>query len=409
MKIRSITTFFDPADFPVEDSLAKLAMFAQAAKKVCNKAGFEVQSLRLATSPFGGWITNWSKSAIAELAVDLEQRVIQSGFGYFSLGTAHPEEPEAYQAIPAILEATKNTFVTGSMTGNPGMVSISAVKACSEIIAQAARMTPDGFTNLRFAALGNVPAGSPFLPSAYHIPGEPPAAALALECADLVLETFSTAANFEAARLNLLSRLEEQAENLQKALANPCADYCVKFSGFDFSPAPYPSPTCSSGGALEALGLPSFGLSGSLTAAAFLADTLDRGHWLRAGFNGLMLPVLEDTVLAERAAEGSLTIKDLLLVSAVCGTGLDTIPLPGDSSPAQLAAVLLDVAVMSQRLNKPLTARLMPIPGKSAGDLTGFDFEFFANSRVMALPAEPLMGLLKNDGWIELHPRQHYR
>lgn len=409
MKIRSITTFFDPAQFHFEVSLGKLAMFAQAAKKACNQAGFEVQSLRLATSPFSGWITNWSKSTIADLAIQLEHRVLQSGFGYFSLGTAHPDQPEAFQAIPAILEATQNTFVTGSMTAENGRVAIQAVKACGEIIAQAARMTPDGFTNLRFAALGNVPAGSPFLPSAYHTPGEPPAAALALECADLVLEIFSTAASLEAARLKLLSRLEQQARRLEQALSGPCADYGVKFTGFDFSPAPFPSPLCSSGGALEALGLTSFGLSGSLAAAAFLADTLDRGSWPRAGFNGLMLPVLEDSVLADRAADGYLTIKDLLLVSAVCGTGLDTIPLPGDASPEQLGAVLLDVAVLSQRLNKPLTARLMPIPGKSAGDRTGFDFEFFANSRVMALPAVPLAGLLTSDEWIELRPRQHYR
>lgn len=409
MKIRSITTFFDPKLDPTDASLEKLSSYAQAAKKACLKAGFEVQSLRLATTPFGGWIKSFSKSALVDFVVDLENRVTRAGFGYFSLGTAVPEQPETYRTIPSILEATQYTFVTGSMTGNSGLLSIPAVRACGEIIAQAARMDTDGFTNLRFAALGNVPAGSPFLPSAYHTPGEPPATALAVECADLVLETFSGAATLEGARLALLSRLDEKAKILEKALAEPCAEYGIKFLGFDFSPAPYPSQECSSGGALEALGLASFGLSGSLSAAAFLADTLDRGQWPRAGFNGLMLPVLEDSVLADRAAKGYLTIKDLLLVSAVCGTGLDTIPLPGDATPAQLAAVLLDAAAMSIRLNKPLTARLMPIPGKSAGDPTEFDFEFFANSRVMALPAEPLSGLLNSDEWIDLHPRQYYR
>jgi uncharacterized protein (UPF0210 family) len=76
----------------------------------------------------------------------------------------------------------------------------------------------------------------------------------------------------------------------------------------------------------------------------------------------------------------------------VCGTGLDTLPLPGDASPAQLSAVLLDLACLSLRLAKPLTARLMPIPGRKAGDPTNFDFEYFANSRVMPLKALPLEG-----------------
>ncbi|MDP3185072.1 MAG: DUF711 family protein, partial [Anaerolineales bacterium] len=106
---------------------------------------------------------------------------------------------------------------------------------------------------------------------------------------------------------------------------------------------------------------------------------------------------LEDAILSQRAAEGLLTIKDLLLYSAVCGSGLDTVPLPGDTAPEQIAALLLDLSALAVRLDKPLTARLMPIPGKKAGDPTGFDFAFFANSRVMALEAEALKPPLAGD------------
>ncbi len=155
---------------------------------------------------------------------------------------------------------------------------------------------------------------------------------------------------------------------------------------------------------MERLGVPQLGLNGSLAAAAFVADTLDRGRWKRAGFNGLMLPVLEDSILAARSQD-SLTLKDLLLYSAVCGTGLDTVPLPGDASPEQLSAVLLDLAALSVRLDKPLTARLMPVPGKKAGDPTSFDFSFFANGYIMALPAAPLQGLLASSETFSLKPR----
>jgi hypothetical protein len=179
----------------------------------------------------------------------------------------------------------------------------------------------------------------------------------------------------------------------------------VIFGGIDFSLAPFPSEELSIGTAMERLGVPALGSHGSLAAAAILADSIDQAKFLRAGFSGLFLPVLEDAILARRAAEGSLSVMDLLLYSAVCGTGLDTIPLPGDTSVDQLSAVLLDLASLSMRLAKPLTARLMPIPGKQAGDPTGFDFAFFANSRVMSLRALPLAGVLAGNESFGLHKR----
>ena len=131
----------------------------------------------------------------------------------------------------------------------------------------------------------------------------------------------------------------------------------------------------------------------------------DRARFKRAGFSGLMLPVMEDATLAKRAADGSLTVKDLLMYSAVCGTGLDTIPLPGDTTEGQIAAVLLDLAALALRLDKPLTARLMPIPNKKAGDATGFDFAFFAESRVMRLESEGVGGPLGGGESVTLQPR----
>ena len=159
---------------------------------------------------------------------------------------------------------------------------------------------------------------------------------------------------------------------------------------------------------VEWLGAPALGSHGSLAAAAVLAEAIDRVQFRKAGFNGLMLPVLEDSRLAQRAAEGTLSIKDLLLYSAVCGAGLDTVPLPGDTSADELAGILLDVAVLAQRLDKPLTARLMPVPGKSAGDRTDFQFSYFANSRVLPLQAGALTRSLAGDEVFYIHRRERH-
>jgi hypothetical protein len=220
------------------------------------------------------------------------------------------------------------------------------------------------------------------------------------------VEAFSQADSLAAARQDLVTRMEQHARALTHIAGQVQNETHITFGGLDLTPAPYPELEHSLGTALERLGVPVLGQPGSLAAAAILAATLDQATFARCGFNGLMLPVLEDALLAQRAAEGSLGLKDLLLYSSVCGTGLDTVPLPGAATAPQLSAVLLDVAALAQRLNKPLTARLMPVPGKQAGDPTGFDFAFFANSRVLALDAAPLTGFLAGTENFDLQPRR---
>jgi uncharacterized protein (UPF0210 family) len=136
-------------------------------------------------------------------------------------------------------------------------------------------------------------------------------------------------------------------------------------------------------------------------------NAIEAADFPRCGFSGLMLPVLEDTTIGRRAAEGVLSVNDLLLYSAVCGTGLDCVPLPGDVAPEVLTALLLDTAALALRLNKPLTARLMPLPGKVVGDLVTFpNFEYFVPSRVMMPPSGLSSGVFQGDALLRITPRQ---
>jgi hypothetical protein len=398
MKIRSITYFTNPTD------LEAGGQFIAEARRAFTRAGYEVQTVRLATPPFPTLLTDQTPAALAALAKKMESAAKAYGFDYVSLGPALPEAPASYGLIPAALAETQIAFFSGLMTRPRGGVDPAAVQACAEVIHQAAPLTPDGFANLRFAALANVPPGAPFFPAAYH-QGAAPAFALATEAADLAVEAFSGAPDVAQASQALQQAVEQAAAGLTETARALEAQFGARFGGLDFSLAPFPERALSLGAALEGLGAPAVGLHGSLAAAAVLAEAVDRASFLHAGFSGLMLPVLEDAVLAQRAADGSLTVMDLLLYSAVCGTGLDTVPLPGATSTAELAAVLLDLAALAQRLDKPLTARLMPIPGKAAGEPTAFTFSYFANSRVLPLRAAPLGGALAHGAPFSLQPR----
>jgi hypothetical protein len=130
-----------------------------------------------------------------------------------------------------------------------------------------------------------------------------------------------------------------------------------------------------------------FGGPGTLAACAVITDVLKGLPVKICGFSGLMLPVMEDSTLARRAAEGRFNIDQLLLYSAVCGTGLDVVPLPGDTSEETLAAIIRDVAALSVKWRKPLSARLLPVPGKKAGETTSYVHPFMVNTKVMQLPA----------------------
>jgi uncharacterized protein (UPF0210 family) len=99
-----------------------------------------------------------------------------------------------------------------------------------------------------------------------------------------------------------------------------------------------------------------------------------------------MLPVMEDITLAQRAAEGKYSLRDLLTFSAVCGVGLDTVPIPGLTSAEKLAGVYVEVGAMAFRLNKPLSCRLLPLAGKVAGDVTEVDSPFLCNTTVFSIP-----------------------
>jgi uncharacterized protein (UPF0210 family) len=412
MKIRSITYFCNP-QFPLDEKVLRQAgEFLSKAKSAYESAGYEVQTTRLATIPFPYLLSsNDSASApfrvsrsgngatkvatthqldeLPKFANHLSKVIQEVGIAYVSLGPALPESPRSYELIPEAIAESQNIFFGGVMA-DESQIYMSAVKACADVIVKSAPIDPNGFANLNFAALANVKAGAPFFPAAYHN-NDKPAFALAVESADLAVDAFSGRQTIDDGRRALIAEITKHGQALARISNSLIPDSkSLTFNGIDFSLAPFPDDAHSLGNAVENMGVPKIGLHGSLAAAAILTEAIERADFPHVGFNGFMQPVLEDSVLAKRAAEGTLTVKDALLYSAVCGTGLDTVPLPGDTTSGQIVPLLMDLCALALRLNKPLTARLMPVPGKRAGDSTSFDFGFFANSKVMTLDSGPL-------------------
>jgi len=400
MNVRSVTCFVNIVGGPATWTRAvrEAGHLARQAKASLESGGFPVQTLRLATQPL-------SQLPIdpTHLVPELWAQSAEAGFDYLSLGPVLADSADAdlsrLEQIPDLVRTTEAVFA-GVLVARKGRgIHLGAIRRTAHSIREVAHTTPLGFGNLRLAMLANVPPHAPFFPAAYH-DGGLPALALATESADLAVEAFAADGPLVHVRERLRASVEA-ASTRMVALVQPLAERLgCRFAGIDFSLAPFPEESRSIGAAVERLGVDRFGGPGTLFAAAFLTDCLRQASYPRCGFSGLMLPVLEDLTLATRSREGLFSVNDLLLYSAVCGTGLDTVPLPGDVSEEELAGILLDVAALALRLNKPLTARLMPIPGKKAGDQTEFDFAYFANGRVLDTKGLGSRRLFERGDWL---------
>jgi uncharacterized protein (UPF0210 family) len=393
MEIRSVTLFLGPDQEP-----SRVAPFLAAAQ---NAFHVPVQTTRLALPPFPEW---WPEDRpVANAAADFMSHWADAGADYINLGPVQLTHDDRWlDLLPELLGYEEKLFAAVEIADTDGNVDLSRITRTAGLIRQVSNLRPDGFGNLFLTAIANCPPGSPFFPVAYQ-GGARPHFALAIEGADLAREAFEDAETMEEARTRLIKAIEGEAALLGMVADQLAKGYGIQYSGMDFSLAPYPEPEKSLGGALADLGLAHVGAPGSLFAAAFITDAIGRARFKRTGFSGLMLPVLEDSVLAATAADGLLSVNDLLSYAAVCGVGLDTIPLPGDVNDSALQGILLDVAALATRLRKPLTARLMPLPGKAAGDPIHFDFPYFADSRVMEA-GQGVSGLLAAGGAVNVTP-----
>jgi hypothetical protein len=415
MNIRSLTIGAAlPTDRADRASLVtRLGDFARSGRATLEAAGFTVQTTRLSTQPLEQWLLSDAMSADV---VALGEECSRAGIDYCSLGTVqaqHDEDGAAraiYEIIPSLLMAQENLFASVQVGDRAaGAINLDAVRAAAATIQALASSTEEGFGNLRFAAAANCPPHVPFFPASYYARNDvnegAPEFGLALEAADLAVQAFANTDSHEEARANLLALLVDHGERVAQVCGSLASEHGYTFTGLDISMAPYPEPARSIARALETLSGAPLGAPGTLAAATFFTGILReaRTKLPTVGYSGLMLPALEDQTLADRAAEGSVTLDTLLLMSAVCGLGLDTVPLPGDISQRQVERVILDMASLAIRLDKPLTARLLPVPGRSAGEPAEWpDFPYFAKGKVMAVSGDGAEEGLFKGSWLKV-------
>jgi len=386
MQVRTVTLFQTQKELE-RDRMEAIGQGARLCQRLASqlvRKGWGVQTRRLATPPWPGWTPS---GEIEALAPQLAAEARSKGAQFISLGPVGPKDrPEALAEAVKALQATQVSFIATSITTEHAL-SLELIDASAQAMIDIGHTTPSGYGNLRLAALANCMPGTPFFPTAYSDPQwERPRVALGLEWCDLALKAFKdpSSKSVESATLRLNDLLTPQLWRLERDVKQGCEKLGLDYGGLDLSLTPAIGKELTVGAALEALGC-TMGKPGGLSAVALITGVLRRLPVQRCGYSGVMLPLLEDPLLVQRAQEGHLTLKDLLLYATVCGCGLDTVPLPGDTPPLGITALLVDLATLARRLEKPLSARLFVVPGKAAGEMTEFDSPYLYNGPVLAL------------------------
>ena len=381
-KIRAITAFINLDRTQYQQQVADAMTMLKRASTIFETRGYEVETIRISTQPFAEYTKGLSNEQALAFFKDYDALATKDKFAA-SIGPAmfHAEDPESQADL--LVDVLKNTkSINASLVvADEGGVRWPSVGAAARAMLKLS-VTEHSQANFSFSAIALVPPLTPFYPGSYHT-GFGHQFAIALESANTVAAVFQGAPDLATARRRLTERLGSAAFDIEALAGRVDQDTGWTYMGIDLSPAPLKDVSIAA--ALETLSGQPIGSPGTLTGAATITAAIRDIAVKQTGYSGLMLPVLEDSRLAQRWSEGRISLDALLSYSAVCGTGLDTVPLPGDVSEQQLEFIIGDMASLAVKWHKPLSARLLPVAGKKAGDATEFDDPYLVNVTLQPL------------------------
>jgi len=297
------------------------------------------------------------------------------------------------KSLPRALSQTERTCASVNAASTKSGINMDAVKLMGEIIVKTAQVTSDrdGIGCAKLVVFCNAPEDNPFMAGAFHGIGEaesalnvgvsgPGVIKAALEnCRgmnfDELAETIKKTA-FKITRMGQLVGMEAARR------------IGVPFGILDLSLAPTPAVGDSVARILEEIGLETAGAHGTTAALALLTDMVKKGGIMASahvgGFSGAFIPVTEDEGMIAAVKNGAITLDKLEAMTCVCSVGLDMIPIPGDTSASTIAAIIADEMAIGMINNKTTAVRVIPVPGKKAGDWAEFG-GLLGGSPVMAV------------------------
>ncbi len=363
------------------------AHLVETCDRVGTKYGIPVVNKRIAVSPMAVAGAPFDAQGMLKIAQTLDRaaRAVEIDFigGFSALvekGMAAGDRA-LIEAIPQALAETERVCASINVASTKAGINMDAVLKMGRIIKQAAELTrdKDGLACAKLCVFANIPQDVPFMAGAYLGVGEPDAVInVGVSGPGVVKKAIDrTLQNNPKVDLGGISEVIKKTaykvtrvgELIAKEVAQELE---IGFGVVDLSLAPTPNVGDSVGEIFQSLGLKSIGVPGTTVALAMLNDAVKKGGAFASshvgGLSGAFIPVSEDLNIGASAKAGHLSLEKLEAITSVCSVGLDMVAIPGDTSADTLSAIMADEMAIGVINRKTTATRLIPVPGKAAGD-----------------------------------------
>ncbi|BCS95410.1 PFL family protein [Desulfoluna limicola] len=402
LDVRTVTlgiSLFDCASHDLEvfktNLRKKITRLAGNLVETCNaigdKYGIEVVNKRISISPIGVVAAPFNAEQMVDIAKTLNDIAVEVGVDFIGGFSALVEKGMAngdralIEAIPEALTQTDRICASVNVGSTRAGINMDAVLLMAKAIKRGAELTADkdGLAAAKLCVFCNIPQDVPFMAGAYLGTGEADAVinvgvsgpGVVKRAIDRAIEASPDLGLGDIAEI--IKRTACKVTRVGELIGREVAQTLdIPFGVVDLSLAPTPTVGDSVGEIFQSLGLISIGAPGSTAALAMLNDAVKKGGAFASshvgGLSGAFIPVSEDLNIEEACRNGFLNIEKLEAMTCVCSVGLDMVAIPGNTSEETLAGIIADEMAIGMINNKTTACRLIPVPGKGAGDYAHF-------------------------------------
>jgi uncharacterized protein (UPF0210 family) len=373
----------------------RILQYAEKLVPSCNrigqKYGIPVVNKRIAVSPIAVVAAAMTSSQMVDVARTLDSTAAEVDVDFIGGFSALVEKGMArgdralIDAVPAALAHTERVCASVNVASSRAGINMDAVLRMGRTIKAAAEMTAgrDGIACAKLCVFANIPQDIPFMAGAYLGIGEADAVInVGVSGPGVVRKAIDRALAADpemdlGSISELIKKTAYKVTRVGELIGREVAEQMkIRFGIVDLSLAPTPHVGDSVGEIFQSLGLLSIGVPGTTAALALLNDAVKKGGAFASsrvgGLSGAFIPVSEDLNISESVRRGFIGIEKLEAITSVCSVGLDMVAIPGDTSAETLAAIIADEMAIGVVNGKTTAARLIPVPGKQAGDTAHF-------------------------------------
>lgn len=357
------------------------------AEEVSLKYGTAIINKRLSVTPMAFVAGASSLEDYSSYALVLDKVAKETGVdfvgGFSALVQSSMTQADRIliDSIPQALAQTDRVCSSINLASSKTGINMDAVAKMGKVIKKTADLTKDqdALGCAKLVVFCNGVDDNPFMAGAFHGPS------LGDACIHVGVSGPGVVKSaLEKVRGESFQKVSEQIKKtafkmtrMGELVAREVADRLqVPFASIDLSLAPTPAIGDSVARILEEIGLDSVGFHGTTAALAMLNDAVKKGGIMASshvgGLSGAFIPVSEDEGMIAAAEGGRLTFDKLEAMTSVCSVGLDMIAIPGDTTAATISGMIADEAAIGMINHKTTAVRVIPVPGKKAGDIVNF-------------------------------------